>query len=58
MKVKDLILYQIATDRHYKVGDELEFGKIYNFQGQRVFDVNYKMPNAENEMAEIVEIIE
>ena len=36
MKVKDLVLYQIATDRHYKVGDKLEFGKEYNFQGQRV----------------------
>ena len=38
MKVKDLILYQIATDRHYKVGDKLEFGKIYNFQGERVIN--------------------
>ena len=23
MKVKDLILYQVATDRNYKVGDKL-----------------------------------
>lgn len=23
MKVKDLILYQVATDRNYKVGDEI-----------------------------------
>ena len=37
MKVKDLILYQISTDRHYKVGDKLEFGKEYNYQGQRVY---------------------
>lgn len=38
MKVKDLVLYQIATDRHYKVGDKLEFGKEYGFQGQRVLN--------------------
>ena len=38
MKVKDLILYQIATDRHYKVGDKLEFGKSYNYQGERVYN--------------------
>ena len=36
MKVKDLILYQVATDRFYKVGDKLEFGKEYNGQGRRV----------------------
>lgn len=36
MKVKNLIAYQIATDRHYKVGDKLLFGEEYNFQGQRV----------------------
>lgn len=36
MKVKDLVLYQIATDRHYKVGDKLEFGRTYNYQGTRV----------------------
>ena len=23
MKVKDLILYQVATDRNYKVGDKI-----------------------------------
>ena len=40
MKVSNLILYQIATDRHYKVGDKLEFGKAYNFQGQRVINGN------------------
>lgn len=38
MKVKDLILYQISTDRHYKTGDKLEFGKEYNYQGQRVYN--------------------
>ena len=38
MKVKNVVLYQIATDRHYKVGDKLEFGKGYNYQGQRVYN--------------------
>jgi len=38
MKVKDLVLYQIATDRYYKVGDKLTFGKELNFQGQRVLN--------------------
>lgn len=38
MKVKDFVLYQISTDRHYKVGDKLEFGKEYNYQGQRVIN--------------------
>lgn len=38
MKVKDLILYQISTDRYYKVGDKLEFGKSYNYQGERVYN--------------------
>ena len=33
MKVENLILYQISTDRYYKVGDKLEFGKSYNYQG-------------------------
>ena len=32
-KVKDVILYQVATDRDYKVGDILEFGENYNGQG-------------------------
>ena len=36
--VNDIIYYQIATDRYYKVGDKLEFGKEYNFQGQRVYN--------------------
>ncbi len=38
MEVKDLVLYQIATDRYYKVGDKLTFGKELNFQGQRVLN--------------------
>lgn len=38
MKVKNLVLYQIATDRYYKIGDNLYFGKEYNFQGERVMN--------------------
>lgn len=51
-KVKDLIMYQ-ATTRDYKVGDVLEFGKERNFQAERVFKTDYKMENAENNMAEM-----
>ena len=32
MKVKDLILYQVATDRNYKVGDKIHFGDEPNGQ--------------------------
>ena len=32
MRVKDLILYQVATDKNYKVGDKLSFGKEKNGQ--------------------------
>lgn len=35
-EVKDLVLYQVSTDRNYKVGDILEFGKINNGQGNRI----------------------
>ena len=51
-KVKDLILYQ-ATTRDYKVGDIIEFGQERNFQAERVFATNYKMLEAENNMAEM-----
>ena len=44
-EVKDVILYQVATDRHYKVGDVLEFGKEYNGQGNRIY--NSKFNNGE-----------
>lgn len=37
MQVKDLILYQVATDRNYKVGDKYTFGENPNGQWQRVF---------------------
>lgn len=35
-EVKDLVLYQVSTDRHYKVGDILTFGETYNGQGKRI----------------------
>lgn len=35
-EVKDLILYQVSTDRNYKVGDILSFGKKFNGQGDRI----------------------
>ncbi len=38
-KVKDLILYQVATDRNYKVGDKITFDKnTKNGQYQRVMN--------------------
>ena len=40
-KVKDLILYQVATDRNYKVGDKFIFGKALNGQGNRVFNSKF-----------------
>lgn len=44
MKVKDLILYQVATDRNYKVGDILEFNKdIPNGQFNRVFSTDFRL---------------
>ena len=36
-KVKDLILYQVATDRNYKVGDKIYFGEKPNGQ-IKIFD--------------------
>lgn len=41
MKVKDLVLYQISTDRNYKVGDKLTFGKVYNGQGNRILNTKF-----------------
>ena len=40
MNVKDLILYQVATDRNYKVGDKLHFGEESN--GQKFNCLNLK----------------
>ena len=51
-KVKDLVMYQ-ATTRDYKIGDVLEFGKNRNFQAERVFNTNYQMEGAPNDMPEM-----
>ena len=37
-QVKDLILYQIATDRHFKVGDKIHFGQTNNRLAERVYN--------------------
>ena len=43
-QVKDLILYQVATDRNYKVGDKLVFDKFTpNGQFSRVFKTSFKL---------------
>ena len=39
-KVKDLILYQVATDRNYKVGDKIYFGEKPNGQ-IKIFDFSF-----------------
>ena len=39
-KVKDLILYQVATDRNYKVGDKIYFGETPNGQ-MKIFDFSF-----------------
>ena len=45
-KAKDLILYQVATDRHYKVGDKILFdGSIPNGQYERVFNSTFLKDN-------------
>lgn len=44
MKVKDLVLYQVATDRNYKVGDIIYFNKdIPNGQFNRVFNCDFRL---------------
>lgn len=40
-EVKDVILYQVATDRNYKVGDIIEFGQSYNGQGNRIYNSKF-----------------
>lgn len=42
MEVKDKIYYQVATDRHYKVGDILNFGQTLNGVGQRVMASHFQ----------------
>lgn len=44
-KVKDVVLYQVATDRNYKVGDIIEFGKNYNGNGNRVYNSSFNNGN-------------
>jgi len=39
--VKDLILYQVATDRNYKVGDKLYFGEESNGQEFNCFNLKF-----------------
>ena len=39
--VKDVVLYQVATDRNYKVGDVIEFGENYNGQGVRIYNSKF-----------------
>ena len=47
MKVKDMILYQVATDRNYKVGDILLFNKdVPNGQHNRVFNSDFRLNGA------------
>ena len=43
--VKNKIMYQVATDRNYKVGDILTFGKELNAQAQRILEIEIKDPN-------------
>lgn len=38
MKVKDAIMFQVATNRNYKVGDVIVFGKEYNGQAKRILN--------------------
>ena len=44
-KVKDLILYQVATDRHYAKGDILIFGEQLNMQGKRTYNTSFTEEN-------------
>ena len=45
MKVNDLILYQIATNRDYKVGDKFHVGDKLNYNAYRNLDFNFKYKN-------------
>lgn len=45
-KVKDLILYQVATDRNYKVGDIIKFNKkTNNGMFERVYNTTFLLNN-------------
>ena len=41
MKVKDLVLYQVATDRNYKVGDKIHFGNEPNGQEYNCLNLSF-----------------
>lgn len=41
MKVKDLILYQVATDRNYKIGDKIYFGDEPNGQEYNCLNLSF-----------------
>lgn len=41
MKVKDLVLYQVATDRNYKVGDKIHFGDESNGQEFKCLNLSF-----------------
>lgn len=43
MQVKDLVLYQIATDRDYKIGDKFSVGDGLNFSIKRDLDSDFKL---------------
>ena len=45
VKVKNLILYQVATDRNYKVGDKYIFGETDNGQAYHVYNTVYQDEN-------------
>ncbi|MDR1917539.1 MAG: DUF2441 domain-containing protein [Christensenellaceae bacterium] len=40
--VKDKIMYQVATNRNFRVGDVLTFGKELNGQGKRALQESFK----------------
>ncbi|MBQ8845451.1 MAG: DUF2441 domain-containing protein [Clostridia bacterium] len=43
MEVKDLILYQVATNRDFKVGDIITFQNEPNGQYEKVFNLNFNL---------------
>ena len=44
-KVKDLVLYQVATNRNYKVGDKCVFGEADNGQAYNIYNTVYQDEN-------------
>ena len=41
MKIKDIVLYQVATDRNYKVGDKIHFGDEPNGQELNCINLSF-----------------